>query len=198
MRESMHASLGRDTPATFARALCRHNRSEAPATAILIGGLARGFTLPERWLSLQRNVIESLGNPDSELLLYLKVFKDRGPPSAKWRPANTDKSEATFKMDAEGELDQVIGALAPSMVTIDREEGLESVLRLRHNHTCVHRGGQGTADSQLGPERRELRYPGVQLGYWHTLQGLWTMLRERVKPTHKGFNPLPDMFRIGT
>ncbi|KAL1527535.1 hypothetical protein AB1Y20_008924 [Prymnesium parvum] len=161
----------------LARALCKNDARPPPHTALLVGGLSRGFTLPERWLSLQRNVIDALGNPNTELLLYLKVFHGDAPPSAKWRPRAGSNMSADFEVDSTSALELVVRTLAPAAVVIDRYAQREPSLRWQRNRTCVARGA---ADGiGLGPERRELLWPAVQLGYWHTLKQLWQMLCQR-------------------
>eukprot|EP00966_Prymnesium_polylepis_P274354 6338296-Prymnesium_polylepis.1 len=58
----------------LAGTLCRNDPAPPPSIAVCVGGLARGFAKAERWRSLRRNILESLGAPDLELLLYLKEF----------------------------------------------------------------------------------------------------------------------------
>ena len=146
--------------------------------AVLIGGLARGFAKPERWRSLRSNVLESLGAPDVELLLYLKEFREAGPPSAKWRPPASSAHNASWEPDGEAALNQAIAELGPTMVKIDRDGGTEARLRLQYNRTCVARSSHRDNES-LGTVNRQLQPIGLQMGYWHTMKRLWSMLRER-------------------
>lgn len=162
--------------ASLARALCR-NVAQPPSIVVLVGGLSRGFAKPERWRSLRRNVLESLGTPDTELLLYLKTFRDEGPPSPKWRP--TSGISTSWAPDSEDSLMQVIAELKPTMVRFDRDAGVEARLRLQYNRTCVSRQGGAAEQAFLGEEGRPLQLSGIQVGYWHTMQRLWSMVRER-------------------
>ena len=163
----------------LARALCRHAPAP-PSVAVLIGGLARGFTKPERWRSLRTNVLESLGAP-VELLLYLKEFREPGPPSAKWRPPASSTQNASWEPDGDGALDAAIAELRPTMVRVDRDGGTEARLRSQYNRTCVARSSRHATDSKasLGPVDRPLQPMGMQMGYWHTMKRLWAMMCER-------------------
>ena len=164
---------------TLSQTLCHNSRTPPPAVAVLVGGLARGFTRPERWRSLQRNVLGSLGVPDFELILYLKEFREKGPPSAKWRPPYERNLSAGSEPDDHGALHRVINYLAPTLFKIDQDEGVENRLRVYHNRTCGRTHASKAREKIIGPEDRELRHPGVQMGYWHTLKHLWAMVKER-------------------
>ena len=160
------------------QALCK-NEPNTPSIAFLVGGLARDFAQPIRYLSLKRNIIEAFGLPRHrfDLLLYLKNF-DYGPPSSKWHAGGLHgRNRSTFHANRPTALDKAMEILQPAAVRIlsDMERDARHILSLEreHNRTCVARIESSRAAS-LGNVSLARLPQG--LGLWDTLDQLWAML----------------------
>lgn len=141
-------------PHNSARALCG---AEAPATAFLVGGLARGFSLASRHLSLKR-AVEDWGAP-AEVFLVLKLH-DR-PPDGGWSKLAFDEEPLERVNAAVSELRAVADVRNDSTVTRDFE---------RFASLCAER------HQWRDQKARSNRMLGVH-GYWHTMAALVDLMR---------------------